>query len=294
MTDVLLEPDLPLPCFKKGKVREVYDLGDKLLIVASDRISAYDVVMSNGIPGKGKVLTGLSQYWFEKTCDIVENHVITADVNEYPGELAEHTETLRGCSMLVKKTEVIPVECVARGYLSGSGWMEYKNDGTVCGIQLPDGLVESDKLPETIYTPATKADTGHDINVSFEEAAEEIGEETAEKIRDYTLKIYDKCAAEALAKGIIIADTKFEFGVADDKIILIDEVLTPDSSRFWPADQYNPGGPQKSFDKQPLRDWLDSTGWDHSPPPPDLPDEVVADTSRRYIEAYEKITGKKF
>jgi len=293
MVNAVLETDLPYPKFKKGKVREVYDLGDKLLFVASDRISAFDVVLPNGIPDKGKVLTQLSMYWFTQMKDLVGNHMITADINEYPKELQEHAGVLEGRSMLVKKAEVIPIECVARGYLAGSGWKDYQATGAVCGIELPEGLQQSEELPEPIFTPATKEDSGHDVNVSFEEASENVGEDTMNKIRDLTLSIYKKAADEAQSKGIIIADTKFEFSFADGEIILIDEVLTPDSSRFWPADTYKPGGPQKSFDKQYVRDYLETLDWDKTPPGPELPQEIIEGTRKRYLEAYEKITGKK-
>ncbi|MFH1788988.1 MAG: phosphoribosylaminoimidazolesuccinocarboxamide synthase [Candidatus Altiarchaeota archaeon] len=292
MENIVLETNLPYPKFKKGKVREVYDLDEHLLIVASDRISAFDVVLPNGIPDKGKVLTQLSLYWFKQIGDLVGNHVITADIKDYPDNLQEHAETLKGRSMLVKKADVIPIECVSRGYLAGSGWKDYQKTGMVCGIELPSGMRESEELPEPIYTPATKADTGHDINISFSEMKDVVDEGTAEKLRDLTLSIYSKAAGEARGKGIIIADTKFEFGFFEDELILVDEALTPDSSRFWPADSYNPGGPQKSFDKQYVRDFLETLDWDKSPPGPELPAEVVSGTRKRYLEAYKKITGK--
>ena len=293
MENVVLETELPYPKFKKGKVREVYDLGENLLIVASDRISAFDVVLPNGIPDKGKVLTQLSLYWFEQIGDLVGNHVITADVSQYPEDLKEHVDSIEGRSMLVKKAEVVPIECVARGYLAGSGWKDYQKTGSVCGIELPSGLKESEELPEPVYTPATKAETGHDMNISFAEMKDIVGKDTSEKLKELTLSIYGKAAKEARSKGIIIADTKFEFGFFDGEIILVDEILTPDSSRFWPADSYKPGGPQKSYDKQYVRDWLETLDWDKSPPGPELPAEVIAGTQKRYREAYKKITGKE-
>jgi phosphoribosylaminoimidazole-succinocarboxamide synthase len=269
----------------RGKVREMYELGDDLLMVASDRISAYDVVLPTPIPDKGRVLTQMSVFWFEHTADICPNHYLSQEV---PDEV-------RGRALRVRRLEMYPVECVVRGYLSGSGWREYKERGSVCGIELPSGLVESDRLPEPIFTPATKAEVGeHDENVDFERAAEIVGDRgLMERLRDVSLALYERAAAHALERGIIIADTKFEFGrSADEEIVLADEVLTPDSSRFWPADQYEPGRSQASFDKQYVRDWLDRSGWDHSPPGPELPDDVVAGTRARYIEAYERITGR--
>lgn len=293
MENVVLETDLPYPKFKEGKVREVYDLGENLLIVASDRISAFDVVLPNGIPDKGKVLTQLSLYWFEQIGDLVGNHVITADVAQYPEDLKRHADSLEGRSMLVKKADVVPIECVARGYLAGSGWKDYQKTGSVCGIELPSGLKESEELPEPVYTPATKAETGHDINISFAKMTDIVGKDTSEKLKELTLSIYGKAVKEARSKGIIIADTKFEFGFFDGEIILVDEILTPDSSRFWPVDSYKPGGPQKSYDKQYVRDWLESLNWDKSPPGPVLSAEVIAGTQKRYREAYKKITGKE-
>jgi len=263
----------------------MYELGDDLLMVASDRISAYDVVLPTPIPDKGRVLTQMSVFWFEHTADICPNHYLSQEV---PDEV-------RGRALRVRRLEMYPVECVVRGYLSGSGWREYKERGSVCGIELPSGLVESDRLPEPIFTPATKAEVGeHDENVDFERAAEIVGDRgLMERLRDVSLALYERAAAHALERGIIIADTKFEFGrSADEEIVLADEVLTPDSSRFWPADQYEPGRSQASFDKQYVRDWLDRSGWDHSPPGPELPDDVVAGTRARYIEAYERITGR--
>jgi len=277
-----------LKLHSRGKVREMYDLGDRLLMVASDRISAYDVVLPTPIPDKGKVLTGLSVFWFERTAGIVPNHLASAD--EVPDEA-------RGRALLVEKLEIFPVECVARGYLSGSGWKEYRAGGTVCGIELPGGLRESDRLPEPIFTPATKAEQGeHDENVDFDRAAEIVGDRaTMEELRRLTLELYAFAADHAERNGIILADTKFEFGRdGEGRIVLADEVLTPDSSRFWPADRYAPGRSQPSFDKQYVRDWLDRSGWDHTPPGPELPGEVVQETRAKYVEAYERIAGRPF
>jgi len=276
----------------RGKVRDIYELGDELLIVATDRISAFDVVMPNGIPDKGRVLTQLSLFWFELTADMVDNHLITADVSEYPAALADHAEILAGRSMLVKRAEVVPVECVVRGYLAGSGWREYQQSATVCAIALPAGLRESDKLPEPIFTPATKAESGHDENISPERAAEIVGRDTYEEIERLSLAVYRRAADYARERGIIIADTKFEFGRHQGGLILIDEVLTPDSSRFWPVADYQPGRSQKSFDKQPVRDYLEGLGWDKRPPAPELPPEVVAGTGDRYREALRLLTGR--
>jgi phosphoribosylaminoimidazole-succinocarboxamide synthase len=279
----------------KGKVRDIYEVeGDRLLLVTSDRISAFDVVLPNPIPDKGRVLTGLSLFWFERTGDIVPNHVISAAVDDFPAEFAEHRDELGGRTMLVRKARMFPIECVARGYLSGSGWKEYRETGTVCGITLPEGLVESDRLPEPIFTPATKAETGHDENISFERASAIVGEGLAQRLRELTLTLYELGASLARERGVILADTKFEFGFIDGEIALCDEVMTPDSSRFWPADEYRPGDPQPSFDKQYVRDWLDSSGWNHEPPPPELPPDVVGQTATRYREAYERITGQPF
>jgi phosphoribosylaminoimidazole-succinocarboxamide synthase len=279
----------------QGKVRDIYEAGpDHLLMVTSDRISAFDVVLPNPIPDKGRVLTGLSIFWFDQTGGIVPNHVVSTAVDDFPPEFAEHREELAGRSMLVRRARMIPIECVARGYLSGSGWKEYRSSGSVCGIRLPAGLVESDRLPEPIFTPATKAVTGHDENISIERAAEIVGEGLARRLEELTLTIYEAGAKLAAERGVILADTKFEFGFIDGEIALCDEVLTPDSSRFWPADGYAPGGPQPSFDKQYVRDWLDESGWDHEPPPPELPPEVVGQTAVRYREAYERITGRPF
>ncbi|MDP8956129.1 MAG: phosphoribosylaminoimidazolesuccinocarboxamide synthase [Actinomycetota bacterium] len=277
----------------RGKVRDIFEAGPDLLMVATDRISAFDVVLPQDIPGKGQVLTGLSLYWFEHTKDLTANHLMTADLDAFPAPLSERRD-LAARAMLVKRADVIPIECVARGYLSGSGWKEYSKGGTVCGIPLPPGLSESERLPEPIFTPATKEATGHDINISIDEMAERVGRGLSERLKELTLSLYEFAATHLEERGIILADTKFEFGFAGGELILIDEVLTPDSSRFWPADQYRPGGSQPSFDKQYVRDWLDTTGWDHEPPPPDLPEEVVEQTAARYREAYERITGESF
>lgn len=277
----------------RGKVRDIYDLGDRLLIVATDRMSAFDVVMPNPIPDKGRVLTQLSKFWFDLTKDIVPNHVISTEVEDYPKDCKPYHEMLKGRSMLVMKTEVLPVECVVRGYLSGSGWEEYRKTGEVCGIGLPKGLVESSKLDEPIFTPATKAEMGlHDENISFEKIEKIVGKELAQRLKTLSIAIYGKARDVAEKKGIIIADTKMEFGVKGGKLILIDELLTPDSSRFWPKDEYQPGGPQKSFDKQFLRDYLLSIRWDKSPPAPQLPEEIVQKTRKKYLEAYERLVGK--
>ncbi len=279
----------------QGKVRDLYDLGDRLLLVASDRISAFDIVLPDPIPHKGEVLTKLSMFWFELLEGVVPNHFISADVADLPGEFAPHAEWLRGRFMLVKKAEVFPVECIVRGFLAGSGWNEYRREGTVCGIGLPDGLVESDRLDEPVFTPSTKAEIGdHDENITFERMVEIVGSEAAAELRRLSVDVYSAAREHAGSKGIIIADTKFEFGLVDGRITLIDEVLTPDSSRFWPADTYEPGHGQPSFDKQYVRDWLESTGWDKTPPPPPLPAEIVEGTSARYIQAYELITGRTF
>ncbi|MDQ3956688.1 MAG: phosphoribosylaminoimidazolesuccinocarboxamide synthase [Actinomycetota bacterium] len=272
-----------------GKVREIYRVDEgTLLLVATDRISAYDVVLTQDIPDKGKVLTGLTHHWLTTMSTICPNHLISVAAADLP-EIG--SGDLGGRAMLCKAADPLPVEFVVRGYLSGSGWREYKRDGSVCGHRLPDGLTESDRLPETILTPSTKATEGHDENITEAQAAELAGRENYDAARTYALALYETAAANALERGVIIADTKFEFGIHDGEVILIDEVLTPDSSRFWPQDEYRPGGGQPSFDKQYVRDWLDSTGWDHSPPPPDLPDEVVAATRARYVEAYERVTG---
>ena len=290
----LFETNFPaLKLIHRGKVRDLYEVEGNLLMVATDRISAFDVVMPTPIPDKGKVLTQLSVFWFEFLKDLVANHLITAEVEEFPPVCAPYREELRLRSMLVKKTKPLPVECIVRGYLAGSGLKEYRRSGTVCGIKLPPGLKEAEKLPEPIFTPSTKAQEGHDVNISFEECAGIIGKDLAEKVRRLSLEIYQKAAAYAEERGIIIADTKFEFGLLGEELILIDEVLTPDSSRFWPKDEYEPGRPQKSFDKQFLRDWLEEIGWDKKPPAPELPPEIVEKTRARYLEAYRRITGKE-
>ena len=277
----------------RGKVRDIYDLGDQLLIVATDRISAFDVVMPNPIPEKGRILTQLSKFWFDLTKEIVPNHVYSTKVEDYPKDCQPYQEMLRNRSMLVVKTEVLPIECVVRGYLSGSGWEEYKKTGEVCGIELPRGLLESSKLEKPIFTPATKAEMGlHDENISFEKVGKIVGKELAQKLKPLSIAIYEKARDVAEKRGIIIADTKMEFGLKDGKLILIDELLTPDSSRFWPKDEYRPGGPQKSFDKQFLRDYLLSIRWDKSPPAPQLPEDIVQKTREKYIEAYERLVGK--
>ena len=284
---------LPFKEFKKGKVRDIYDVGEHLLLIVTDRISAFDWVLPEAIPHKGICLTQISAFWFDYFKDLVPNHMITASVDEFPEELKDYREELFGRSMLVKKAEVLPIECIVRGYISGSAWKSYQKDQTVCGIQLPSGMKESDQFPEPLFTPSTKAETGHDENISFEEMVNIIGKEDAEKIKDLSLTIYKKAASYARKKGIIIADTKFEFGKIDDQIILVDEVLTPDSSRFWPADSYTPGKSQESFDKQFVRDYLSSTKWDKNSNPPHLPYQVVEGTEQRYLEAYERLTESK-
>jgi phosphoribosylaminoimidazole-succinocarboxamide synthase len=273
-----------------GKVRDLYDAGPGLLLlVASDRISAFDVILPTPIPDKGRVLTGMSLFWFDRTADLVANHLVTADP-----AAGGFDAGLAGRAMVVRRADVVPLECVARGYLSGSGWSQYRRSGDVCGVQLPAGLVESDRLPEPIFTPTTKAAEGHDLPVSPEEAAGLVGRGLAERLKELTLTLYERAAGIALDRGIVLADTKFEFGFCDGELILVDEVCTPDSSRFWPADAYEPGHAQPSFDKQYVRDWLDASGWDHEPPPPELPAEVVVATAARYREAYERITGEPF
>ena len=291
---VVTQTDLPLKTFKKGKVRDVYETDDSLLLIVTDRISAFDYVLHEPIPFKGICLTQISKFWFDFFKDTVPSHVISTDIADFPEELKEHTGILNGRSMLVKKAKVFPIECIVRGYISGSAWKSYQKDGTVCGIKLPKGLKESDKFDEPLFTPSTKAESGHDINISFEKMEELIGDEDAEKIREQSIKIYKEGAKYTLSKGIIIADTKFEFGKIGDEIILVDELLTPDSSRFWPADLYEPGKSQPSFDKQYVRDYLTSTGWDKNSDPPHLPENVIAETKNKYQEAYERVTGKKF
>ena len=275
----------------RGKVRDLYDLTNELLIVTTDRISAFDSILPNGIPYKGSVLTALSEYWFRLTEKIIKNHLITTDIDSFPDFLKKHEQILKGRSMLVKKTKAIPVECVIRGYLAGSAWTEYKEKGAVCGIKLPEGLKESQKLEKPIFTPATKAASGHDINITFEEFGKISGDKTAQMLKQKSLEIYSLAANEAESKGIIISDTKMEFGVLDGELILIDELLTPDSSRFWPLENYKPGASQKSFDKQYVRDYLLKIGWDKNPPAPELPPKVIEKTSGKYIEACKRITG---
>lgn len=279
----------------QGKVRDIYDLGKALLIVATDRLSAFDVVLPDPIPYKGEVLTKLSLFWFELLADVVPNHLLTTETCDLPESLEQYEEALRGRFMIVKKAEVFPVECIVRGYLAGSGWKEYREHGTVCGQTLPEGLMESSPLPEPIFTPSTKAAVGdHDENITFERMEEIVGAENAARLRDASLALYSAARDHAAGRGIIIADTKFEFGVVDGEITLIDEVLTPDSSRFWPADEYRPGGAQPSFDKQFVRDWLETSGWDKQPPAPGLPEDVITMTAEKYIEAFEAITGEPF
>ena len=288
MSGIDIKPDA------QGKVRDIYDLGDKLLMVATDRISAFDYILEDEIPHKGAVLTQISLFWLDQLKDVIGNHLISADVADLPEQFKPYADYLRGRFMLVKKAEMFPIECIVRGYLAGSGLKEYQKQGTVCGIKLPEGLVNSSKLPEPIFTPSTKAEIGdHDENISFERCAEIIGEDAATQLRDLAIKVYATARDHAAENGIIIADTKFEFGVIDGQIILADEVLTPDSSRFWPGDEYEEGRDQASFDKQYVRDWLNAN-WDRTGNPPRLPQEVIERTSQKYIAAYEKISGKKF
>jgi len=290
----ILQLDLPgIKKVRSGKVREVFDLGDRFLMVASDRISAFDVIMPNGIPRKGEVLTQISHFWFERFSDLAPNHLLAKSGDPLPANLQPYENQLRGRSMIVKKARPLAIECIVRGYLSGSGWKEYKKSQTVCGIQLPAGLTESAELPEPIFTPSTKAEAGHDENISFAEAEKIVGTDIAGQARDLSLKIYRAGRDFARERGIIIADTKFEFGMFEGQLILIDEVLTPDSSRFWPADQYVPGRGQPSFDKQFVRDYLETLTWDKTPPGPKLPEDVVAKTSAKYLDAYERLTGKE-
>jgi phosphoribosylaminoimidazole-succinocarboxamide synthase len=293
-TQVVMQTDLKgLNLKGRGKVRDIYDLGDRLLIVATDRISAFDVVMPNPIPDKGRILTQLSRFWFNLTKEIVPNHLISTEVEEFPAECWAFQQVLRGRSMLTVKADPLPVECVVRGYLSGSGWEEYTKTGEVCGVSLPKGLLESSKLDEPVFTPATKAELGlHDENITFERVKEIIGKDLAQEVKDLTLAIYKKARDYAEQRGIIIADTKMEFGTRDGKLVLIDELLTPDSSRFWPKDDYRPGGSQKSFDKQFLRDYLLSIRWNKTPPAPELPEEIIRKTREKYLEAYESLVGK--
>lgn len=290
----LLQTNFPgVPFLGRGKVRDLYDLGDRLLIVATDRISAFDFVLASGIPDKGRVLTQLSVFWFDFLRDTVPSHFLSANVRDFPAILTSLNAELEGRSMLVHRTRPVPIECVARGYLSGSGWKDYQKTGGVCGLRLPAGLRESDALPEPIFTPATKASSGHDVNISFDDVAREAGGPLAEELRTLTLKIYRRAADYARTRGLIIADTKFEFGHRGDQLLLIDEVLTPDSSRFWAADTFAPGRPQPSFDKQFVRDYLEHSGWSKEPPAPALPADVVQATRERYLEAYRRLTGKE-
>jgi phosphoribosylaminoimidazole-succinocarboxamide synthase len=294
VSTVLTSTNLPgVERLSSGKVRDIYRVGDDLLIVATDRISAFDCVLPQGIPDKGRVLTRMSLFWFDYLNDVVTNHLITAALDEYPDPLPNFRDQLEGRSMLVKRCRMEPVECVARGYISGSGWKEYRASGTVCGITLPAGLRESDKLPQPLFTPATKAETGHDENVPFEVVAKITGRETAGRLRDLTLQIYARASEYAETRGIILADTKFEFGWHNDALLLADEVLTPDSSRYWPRDQYSPGGPQKSFDKQFVRDYLETLDWNKQPPAPALPADVIEKTAEKYREAYRRIAGRE-
>ena len=291
---VLLQTDIPdLTLHARGKVRDLYNLNGHLLFVATDRISAFDYVLATGIPEKGRVLTQISLFWFEFLQDTVSNHLVTARVSEYPAPLHKYADQLRGRSMLVNKAQMVDIECVVRGYISGSAWKEYRETGTVCGIHLPQGLRESDKLAEPLFTPATKAISGHDENISFAEMCKRTGPELAEQLRDLSLQIYTKAADYAAGRGIIIADTKFEFGHTPQGLVLADEVLTPDSSRFWPADKYQPGRAQESFDKQFVRDYLESIRWNKQPPAPSLPDDVAAKTSEKYIQAYRILAGRE-
>jgi phosphoribosylaminoimidazole-succinocarboxamide synthase len=291
---IVIQTELPAKILNKGKVRDVYEINDNILLIATDRLSAFDVVLPDPIPSKGVCLTQLSKFWFDYTKKSIPNHVISTEITDFPTELHPYQAQLAYRSMLVKKTQVIPIECIVRGYLSGSAWNSYKKDGTVCGMKLPSGLKESDQFPESLFTPSTKAKEGHDLNISIAEMKKIVGADVGDTLNEYSLKIYTTAVKYAKKRGIIIADTKFEFGVYKDEIIWIDEALTPDSSRFWPADSYQPGKPQPSFDKQYVRDYLNSTGWDHNTAPPRLPPQVIAETSKKYQEAYEKLTGKKF
>lgn len=296
MNTAVSNTDLPgLKLVKKGKVRDVYDLGEYFLMVATDRISAYDVVMPNPVPGKGKVLNQISLFWFDRMKSVADNHVISGNTDDFPAECKPYADILRDRSMLVRKCEPLPIECVVRGYITGSGWESYRKSKSVCGIPLPNGLLESDRLPEPLFTPSTKEEVGiHDINIDFEETARRIGRPLAEKVRELSLAVYKKGVELAAEKGILIADTKFEFGLADGELILIDEILTPDSSRFWPRATYRPGGPQMSFDKQYVRDYLVSVKWNKKPPAPSLPEEVIRNTRQKYVEALTLLTGRQY
>jgi phosphoribosylaminoimidazole-succinocarboxamide synthase len=287
------EVNLPFKEFKKGKVRDIYDVEENLLLIVTDRISAFDWVLPEVIPNKGICLTQISAFWFDFFKDIIPNHMISADITEFPSVLQQYYDELYGRSMLVKKANVLPIECIVRGYISGSAWKSYQKDNTVCGMKLPSGMKESEQFDEPLFTPSTKAESGHDENISFKEMEKIIGSKDAAKLRELSLKIYKTAAEYARKKGIIIADTKFEFGKIGDQIIIVDELLTPDSSRFWPADEYEPGKGQPSFDKQYVRDYLSTTEWDKNSQPPHLPEEVIEGTEKRYLEAYEKLTGKK-
>ena len=293
-SEIVVNTDLPIKILNKGKVRDIYEFDDYLLLVVTDRISAFDYVLPDPIPSKGICLNQLSKFWFKYTENIVSNHMISTDISDFPKILHRYENQLGFRSMLVKRTKVIPIECIVRGYISGSAWKSYKKDGTVCGIKLPNGILESEQFPEPLFTPSTKADSGHDINISYEKMKELVGDEVSGKLKEYSLKLYITAREYARKRGIIIADTKFEFGFIDDDIILIDEALTPDSSRFWPADKYEPGKSQPSFDKQFVRDYLNTTGWDKNSSPPNLPSYVIFETKSKYKEAYERITEKKF
>jgi phosphoribosylaminoimidazole-succinocarboxamide synthase len=288
---VMLRADLPLPLYSSGKVRDTFDLGDRLLMIASDRISAFDCVLPNGVPDKGRVLTQLSAFWFQRLSDIIPNHLISVDVSDLPEVVSAQRDALDGRFMIVKKAQRLDFECVVRGYLAGSGWVDYQRTGAVCGVALPAGLRQADRLLQPIFTPATKAEEGHDINISLADMQAVIGEELGQRIAGVSIALYEAAAAYALERGIIIADTKMEFGLLDGELILIDELLTPDSSRYWPLSDYQPGGSPPSFDKQFVRDWLESTGWDKRPPAPALPPEIAEGAASRYRDAYERLTG---
>lgn len=293
MTPIITQTDCPeLKLVNRGKVRDIYDLGEHLLIVTSDRISAFDVIMAEGIPQKGYVLTEISKFWFDQMTDLIPHHLVATEISDFPAITHQYREQLEGRSMLTKKARPLPIECIVRGYISGSGWKEYQQRGSICGIQLPDGLRQSDKLPQTLFTPSTKAELGeHDENISFEQAVELCGRDTAQRVSDISIAIYERARELAATKGIIIADTKFEFGMMGEQLIWIDEALTPDSSRFWPADQYQPGSAQPSFDKQFLRDYLETLDWDKQAPPPKLPEEIVRKTGEKYLEALTRLTA---